>query len=1025
MRIHREPPDYMNPKLMHKGRLPAHSTLFSFDTLEEAMSGQRNNSARFLSLNGAWRFTLADRPDALPGDFWEEDYDDNDWDDLPVPSCWEMEGYGHPQYTNINYPIPYDPPFVPDENPVGCYRKYFRLPERWHDNRVHLTFEGVDSAFYVWVNGHFTGFSKVPHMPAEFDVTDFVRSGNNVLSVQVMKYSDGTYLEDQDMWRLSGIFRDVYLTARGHAFLRDAWVETAFDEQYADARLRLNAELAASDGNDLTLEATLFDGDVPCLTRSFTTNAVCGAAHIDEWIDVPRPRHWTAETPALYPLVLTLRDGEGAVIEVTRLNVGFREVKIVGQELFVNGVSVKLRGVNRHDSNADTGHAVSWDDMEKDILLMKRHNINTVRTSHYPNDPRWLDLCDQYGLYVVDETDLEAHGVVNLVGGYAQRRDELSDNPEWEIAYVDRVERMVRRDRNHPSIVIWSLGNESGWGCNQRAMIGWIRENDTTRPIHYENGYDAPELDMVSVMYPTIENLLKEAVADDSRPFFLCEYAHAMGNGPGNLQEYWDAIYAHKRLIGGCVWEWCDHGIRTTDEDGREYFAYGGDFGDVPNDSNFCIDGLTTPEHEPHTALLELARVYQPVTAEDLGGGQVRLTNRLAFTDLAALEGRWRLTCDGKSVRTGSLADLRLAPGAQTTLSLPVGDLKPNGDWQLNLEFALRDDALWAERGHVVARAQFALQPAVVEILPVAGMPALDVSLIGGDVMVTGQEFSALFSTTNGRLEWYEYQGQPMLGGGVSPTLWRAPTDNDKYMEPLWREQGLHRLQSRVAGAFFEQIGPNAFRFCAETVHGAASREPALRVNAEYLLYGDGSLRFQFRFQPRADLPHLPRLGVTLTLEGDLDRVKWYGRGPWEAYPDKKLYAPVGLHSASLFDLHEEYVRPQENGAHCDTQWVALHDERGVGLLFAGEPSFSFNAHDYSDEHLTEVEHAQELESGEHTWLTIDVAHGGLGSNSCGPGPLDCYELKPVPASLSFTLKPVQLGADDLFRTARRLPTIL
>ncbi len=1019
MRTGKEFPDYQNPKLLQKGRLPAHATLFPFDSVEGAVSGQRGMSNRYLSLNGVWRFFLADRPNDLPGEFWEIDYDDADWDDMALPCCWEMEGYGVPVYTNVKYPIPYDPPFVPDENPVGCYRKYFTMPEGWADMRTHVTFEGVDSAYYVWVNGHIAGFSKVPHMPAEFDITDFVAAGPNVMAVQVLKYSDGTYLEDQDMWRMSGIFRDVYLTAHGHSYLRDAWVETVFDSAYQDATLQLHVDVASSESGETKVRAELFGEDwAPVASGVFSGSLKFGSAAIEGALAVKAPAKWTAETPTLYPLLLTLLGEHGEQLETVRIDVGFRDVKIAGVELMVNGVPIKIKGVNRHDTNADTGHTVSLDDMVKDITLMKQHNINAVRTSHYPNDPRWLDLCDRYGLYVIDETDLETHGTV-MVG----RLSELSDNPDWEAAYVDRVERMVRRDRNHPSVIIWSLGNESGWGCNHLAMIRWIKANDLTRPVHYEHGHDAPELDMVSCMYPTLDWLADEAANKaDSRPFFMCEYAHAMGNGPGNLKEYWDLIYASKRLIGGCVWEWADHGIRAENEAGEEFFAYGGDFGDQPNDGNFCIDGLTTPEHDPHTSLIELKKVLQPVKVESLGGDCIRITNMNNFADLTWLDGAWRVTMDGKTIKSGMLGQLDIAPGQSREISIPVGEMARNGDWRLETLFTLKADTPWAERGHLIAREQLALKAAALTAFDATSLPALDVSVLEGDILVSGQCFTAMFSEDSGRMEWYEHKGQPVISGPILPNLWRAPTDNDKPMVNLWKDAGLDALQSRVADVCYEQRGDNVFELTAETVHGAYGKDPALRLTSRYTVYGDGSVRCRFEFKPSQNLPHLPRLGVTMELESDMDRLKWYGRGPHENYPDKKTAAHSGLYSGTVAEQHEEYTRPQENGAKCDVAWAMLHDARGLGVLFAGQPSFSFNAHDYSDMDLTLAEHTYELERQEAITLDIDYAQGGLGSASCGPGPLEQYQLKAEPAVLEFVIRPAVHGQDDLFGKARRVP---
>ncbi|MDD3242147.1 MAG: glycoside hydrolase family 2 TIM barrel-domain containing protein, partial [Eubacteriales bacterium] len=711
----------------------------------------------------------------------------------------------------------------------------------------------------------------------------------------------------------------------------------------------------------------------------------------------------------------------------TRVSVGFCRVEIRGVELFVNGRSVKLRGVNRHDTNPDTGHTVSYDDMLTDILLMKQHNVNCVRTSHYPNDPRWLDLCDRYGLYVIDETDLECHGCET-----AGQLHVLSESEEWTAVYLDRVSRMVCRDRNHPSIIMWSLGNESGYGRNHDAMAAWIREHEPTRPIHYEglsreiatNGRGDPHVvDVVSRMYPTVQNIIDEGedqAAD--QPYFMCEYAHAMGQGPGNLKEYWQAIEKYPRLIGGCVWEWADHGIRVSDENDEEFFAYGGDFGDMPNDGCFCVDGLCTPEREPHSGLLELKYTYQPVKAEYLGQGKIRLTNRRAFADLSDLHGVWMLAKDGERVQGGVLGALNIAPGESREIELPLEDMPDNGDYRLNLSFLLAEEAAWAEAGYEVAREQFAVKAPRRESEDSFAMPALEVDESGDEVSVTGEEFFVLLSKRTGMLESYCLGDEELVEQGPRANLWRAPTDNDVHQAEQWKKVGLDRLQHRCVSSSVSQPHSACVEFRARIVSGPYSLPPVLTTDVTYRMFGDGAVECSFAFDPRADLPYLPRLGVMMQLSQQLDRVKWYGRGPHENYPDKQDSAPVALYESDVYSLHEEYVRPQENGAHGDCELVFAHDARGRGLLFAGDVPFSFTAHDYSQEMLTQAQHGNELESEEATYLAIDAAQGGLGSNSCGPEPLEEYRLKPAARTLRFVVRPCLWGRDDAFALARIWP---
>ena len=613
--------DWENPQMLSRNRLPASATSIPYNDMETARGGERGASPYFRLLNGQWQFSYLSSPNAVPEGFEREDFDASGWDAITVPGNWQRQGYGRPQYTNVAYPYPVNPPFVPESNPVGLYKKTFTLPESWKDKHVFLHFEGVDSAFYVWLNGQAVGYSQVSHMPSEFDLTPYLQSGRNTITVQVFQWSDGSYLEDQDQWRLSGIFRDVSLIARPAVSLRDVRLRTTYNTSYTEAALEIVSILknwGPSDGA-AAVNAVLLDAAGQEIVAQAVGSAALSPGEetaLETSLSVPNPSPWSAEEPYLYTLLLTVQSASGETLTVERFAVGFRQIEIKHGRLLLNGTPITLRGVNRHDTHPDLGHVTPRPHMLRDIELMKQHNINCVRTSHYPNDPYWLDLCDQYGLYVLDEADLETHGFGDQGGDWS----ELSKNPDWRDAYVDRAERMVQRDKNHPSVIIWSLGNESGYGPNHHAMIDAIRALDPGRPIHYESAYgeeDYAGLDMVSEMYTNLPKLIAEGQkTDDPRPFFLCEYAHAMGNGPGSLKEYWDAIDCYPRLLGGCVWEWADHGIRQRTDTGEEWFGYGGDFGDVPNDGNFCIDGLCSPDRVPHPALLELKKVIAPVRAD-------------------------------------------------------------------------------------------------------------------------------------------------------------------------------------------------------------------------------------------------------------------------------------------------------------------------------------------------------------------------------------------------------------------------
>ncbi len=710
------PLDWENPALTHRDRLEAHASLTPFPDAASAVSGDRGSSPWFRLLNGTWRFSFAAAPALAPAHFERADYEESGaWSDITVPMSWQMAGFGRPQYTNVLYPFPVDPPRVPGDNPTGCYRRTFVLPESWQGMRVHLGFHGVDSFFQAWVNGKAVGTSKGSRLTAEFDVTEAVRPGENVLAVKVLQWSDASYLEDQDMWWLSGIFRDVYLTASPRVHIRTFAVRTELDDDAGRALLRVDLSVR-NDGTEAatrSLEALLLDASMSPASGDWPRAAVTVEQGAEAAVELERsveaPLRWTAETPSLYTLVLLLRDDEGTVVEAVSCRVGFRRVEIRDGSLLVNGERVILKGVNRHDHHPVLGKTVPDECLVQDVLLMKQHNINTVRTSHYPNDPRFYDLCDQHGLYVIEEADLETHGF-QPTGAW----NRLTDDAAWEAACVDRMVRMVERDRNHPCVIMWSLGNESGFGANHRAMAAAARRIDPTRPIHYEGDYGLEVSDVFSVMYPTLDKLT--AIGEGKRriehgggelspeqyrdkPLIMCEYAHAMGNGPGGLKEYWETIYRHKRLQGGCVWDWIDQALWKKD---AGYYAYGGDFGDVPNDGTFICDGLLFPDRTPSPALLEYKKVIEPALIEitDEAAGKVRITNRYDFLDLSGFELTWTLERDGAVTAEGRQVLPKILAGHSRVLTVPwpeaAAAVAPGGDRWLTLSVRLASATSWA-----------------------------------------------------------------------------------------------------------------------------------------------------------------------------------------------------------------------------------------------------------------------------------------------------------------------------------------
>ena len=1035
------PPDWQNPHVLHRNREPAHATLVPCPDEATARAGDRGRSPWFRLLSGQWTFQYCEWPADVPPDFPEEPFDDRDWDALPVPSNWQLHGYGTPNYSNVRYPFPVDPPYVPDANPVGCYRRRFRLPESWAGQQVFLHFDGVSSAFYVWLNGQRVGYSQGAHVPSEFNVTPFVQPVDNLLAVQVFQWSDGSYLEDQDFWRLSGIFRDVYLYATPSVHLRDVRVRTPLDDSHTDAALDVRAAVRNYGGEaaaGLSLAAKLLDADGhTVLERTAAGPAAIQAgseAAVDLAAPVPAPHKWTAETPYLYELLLALKDADGQVLEVERFDVGFRSVEVRDQQVLVNGTPILFRGVNRHDTDPDLGHAVSLAAMVRDVVTMKRHNVNAVRTSHYPNDPRFYALCDRYGLYVVDEADLETHGCHPV--------SQLSGDPAWEAAYVDRAERLVERDKNHPCVLLWSLGNESGYGANHDAMARWIRERDPTRLIHYEGlthappgddgtpGFPVELYDVESQMYTALDRLIEKAqVADDPRPFFLCEYAHAMGQGPGGLKEYWEAFRKYPRLAGGCIWEWADHGIRVRTDEGEEWFAYGGDFGDAPHDGNFCCDGLCFPDRVPHTGLIEYKTVIQPVHVEpaDLAAGQVKIVNRYDVLSLDHLEGRWTLLEDARVLGQGTLPTLAIPAGAARIVHVPFEMPRPapGASYWLNLSFVQREDTPWAERGHEVAFVQLGV-PAAAPAVPAVTldeMPDVQSAETPRYASVLGEDFVIGFDLVRGCMDKWLLNGLPLLARGPRLQLWRAPTDNDKNLKNEWIAAGYDRLAHRITRVDFRRPNTRAARLHVEAVLGGYSVPPPFRCAYTYTVYGTGDVVLDTELVPlREGLPPLPRVGLELHLCEGLEQFAWYGLGPHECYWDRKESGRVGVFRGTVAEQHVPYVMPQENGNKADCRWAAVTTARGAGLLAVGMPLIHANVQHYTPEDLTEATHTVELTPRPETILHLDHGHNGLGSNSCGPRELERYRLLPRPLRFAVRLRAFASDAQSPMALSKLAP---
>jgi beta-galactosidase len=1011
--------DWENPEVVGRNKEPGHGTLMVYPDVETALGCDPTASPYFQSLNGNWKFNCVSKPADRPVDFYRPDFDVSQWAEIPVPSNWEMHGYDKPIYLNIRYPHPTNPPYIAhDYNPVGSYRRQFTIPDSWDGRQVFLHFDGVISAFYLWVNGKMVGYSEDSMTPAEFNVTPYLKKGENTLAAQVYRWCDGSYLEDQDMFRLSGIYRNVYLFAAPSVHIRDFHVRAALDEQYKDGVLQIRPKLATysrTETKGWTVQAQLYDGKQAVLSQPLSIEAdrILNESYPQRdnvrfgllRTTVPNVKPWSDEAPNLYTLVLTLCDAQGKVVEAESCRVGFRTVEIKDGQFFVNGRSIKFFGVNRHEHDPDTGKAVSVERMIEDIKLMKAHNINAVRTSHYPNDPKWYELCDQFGIYVMDEANLETHGVGGL----------LANIPAWHTSFVDRAIRMVERDKNHASVVIWSLGNESGCGPNHAAMAGWIHDYDPTRPVHYEGAagepFDYPYVDMISRMYERIPGIIRLATNNDTRPMILCEYAHAMGNSVGNLPEYWQAIRSHKRLIGAYIWDWVDQGIRKKSPDGASYWGYGGDFGDNPNDGNFCCNGLVQPDRKPNPSLAEVKKVYQRihVTPADLSARLVFIENEYDFRSLDFVDGAWELRCDDRVIQQGKLPKLTLGPRQTQKIEIPFDkpSVQPGAEYWLKVAFTLADDAPWAAKGHVVAWDQIQVPVDVppATVVAVDRMTQASLRDQGNTYTVSGGDFVVTIGKASGAIESLKFKGAELVAGPLVPNFWRPPIDNDNGNQMprrlgAWKNAGPERTVESIAA---EQVSPQLVRITAQAKLPVGD---GTKYRTVYDVYGSGDIVVEASMEPAGRPPELPRFGMQMALPGAYSTMTWLGRGPHENYWDRNSGAAVGLYSGSVEELLHVYTRPQESSNRTDVRWLTLTDNNGAGLLAVGMPLLSVSAWPYSMADLEKATHIHNLPRRDFVTLNLDYRQMGVGGDdSWGARPHPEYTLPARPYSYRFRLK--------------------
>lgn len=1036
--------DWENELVISQNKMDSRATSYSYVSSSKAIQMDRELS-RLTSLCGTWKFSFVADAKDRSNEFFKKDFDVNDWDDIEVPSNWELKGYGTPIYTNTKYPFPENPPYIERENPVGSYVRTFEWDDNWINQRVIIHFGGVSSAFYLWINGQKVGYSEDSRLPAEFDITHYLQKGTNKVAVQVFRWCDGSYLEDQDHWRLSGIHREVLLLTQPMTAINDFFVRTSFDETLTNAKFQVRPRILTSeklDFREMHIEAQLYDANKkPVFGKplSISLNKIVNENYPQRdnvyfgmmEQEVKEPQKWSAEKPYLYTLVLSLKDKEGNELEARSSYVGFRDVTIKGNVLLINGAKVKLYGVNRHDHDDVNGKALTREDLEQDVKLIKRYNLNAVRTSHYPNDPYFYELCDKYGIYVMDEANLETHGVGGL----------LSNTPSWHYSFLDRVIRMVERDKNHPSIISWSLGNESGCGPNHAAMAGWVKDYDPTRFVHYEGAYGTPQstnytpvgpnwrpiydsamanptdpayVDVISRMYPSIDQL--RTMAESSyihRPIVACEYAHAMGNSLGHMQEYWDLIRSKDNLMGGFIWDWIDQGILQKDQNGIEYYAYGGDFGDTPNSNNFCINGIIASDRTAKPEIFECKYVYQPVAFEavDLAKGVIKVINRNWFTNVNDKEFRWSLWEEGKEIQKGTLVRLDINPGANKEVEIPFVKpiLKEGCEYWLRVSMHSTVDEFWDAAGYEIAKEQYKLPFFKEKEASSPKGTVLSVYENDDRIRLANKNMEVEISKVDGLLHSFVSNEVPLISGVLAPNFWRPATDND---ERGWGTE-------KVAG-FWKTAGKE-LKLSTLTVKQKSESEVVVethfhieelvQLKVDYTIFGNGELKVDYSITMNDTLPRLPRLGMSTQVPATFSNMEYYGRGPWENYSDRNRAAEVNVYKGNVMDFVFEYVKPQECSNRTDVRWLNLSNKKGVGIRIVGDRPLSTSVWPWTAEMLAIAQHTNELKVQENWTVNIDAVQAGVGGTdswSAKAETIEKYRVYPGKYSYSFTLKPLR-----------------
>ena len=1022
------PKPWEDPEICQVNKEMPHAHFIPFTNIEAAKTEDKWQSELVQSLNGTWQFHLSQNLKERPFWFFKNDFDTRNWDEIKVPSNWEMQGFDYPIYTNVKYPHAKTPPLIQEHyNPVGSYKKIFELPENWDGKEILIHFGAVSSCMNLWVNEQFVGYSEDSKTPAEFNLTKFVKPGENTLAVEIFRWSDASYLEDQDFWRLSGITRDVYLLARNEQKISDFRVISALDENYTHGIFNLNIEVLnlGDKAKSGVVEAELFDNGIS--VKKLTKELSVGKSSVLFDAILPNVKLWSAEIPNLYELIITLKN-EAGIVEVIKQDVGFRTVEIKNANLLINGKYVYIKGANLHEHNDKTGHVQDKETMLLDIKTMKENNLNAVRTSHYPQPELWYELCNKYGLYIVDEANIESHGM-----GYG--KESLAKNEKWKAAHLYRTQNMFERDKNQPCIVTWSLGNEAGNGVNFQATYDYLKSVDSTRPVQYEQAHGGSNTDINCPMYMRIEGMEKFAKEKADKPLIQCEYAHAMGNSVGNLQDYWDVIEKYDVLQGGFIWDWVDQGLLTTNQNGEEYWAYGGDFGPdtVPSDGNFCNNGLVNPDRAVKPHLLEVKKVYQYIgfKAVDLKNGSISIQNKYAFINLSEFDFVWEVIGDGLLIANGKLPEMNLAPGETKQVSIEYSVEPQAGvEYFLTLKAKLKNKKGLLDAGTELAAEQFEL-PVFVSQPKVNTSKLAEVEMTEDDekVVVNGEGFSIVFDKKGGIVSSFKNGETELLTSGPIPNFWRAPIDNDfgnnlHKRSRVWRKAGENR---KVAKVETSKIGNSIVTVLFLFELTDENNEKIADYKSDYTIYGSGDVVVENHFKMTKDeLPEIVRMGMNLVMPRSFDQMSWLGRGPQESYWDRKTAAFVGLYKGSVADQYWAYLRPQENGNKTDVRWMSITDANGNGLLFSGMPLLEVSAHhnimeDFESPERTDgrqVEgvpvvnrHTTDVKPRDLTSVNVDYKQMGVGGdNSWGAWTHDQYRLTEKEYSYSFRMKAISNG---------------